>query len=232
MKQVSDLMGQLDIGAGMPPKGYTPHSQNSCDQTDLAKARYAKFWMRMMEIYSDRWTAKNGRAPSLLWKQAITALTDQQIQQAIAACVQRCWDGNSYAPDLADFMAIVSQVSANAFGLTAEDVMDEFRKYNRDKYRHSCAETYPWRHDVLYWIVCDLRREMIQKDLNDVELEKRAGKHLKRWAEKVKAGETIPKPVPLLSEKASEIKRGAPGAGHSAAMEMLARLRSGKPNTN
>ncbi|MCR0998681.1 replication protein P [Serratia rubidaea] len=186
----------------------------------------------MMEIYSDRWTAKNGRAPSLLWKQAITALTDKQIQQAIAACVQRCWDGNSYAPDLADFMSIVSHSSANAFGITAEDVMDEFRKYNRDRCLHSCPETYPWKQDVLYWIVCDLRREMIQKNLSEIELERRASKHLKRWAEKIQAGGTVPKPVPLLSEKASNARRGTPGAGHSAAMEMLARLRGCKPNTN
>lgn len=129
-------------------------------------------------------------------------------------------------------MAIVSQSSANIFGLTVDDVMEEFRKYNRNKYLHSCAETYLWRHDVLYWVICDLRREMIQKNLSEVELERRADKHLKRWAEKVRAGDTIPKPVPLLSEKASEIKRGTPGAGHSAAMEMLKRLRSGKPNTN
>jgi len=118
------------------------------------------------------------------------------------------------------------------FGLTVDDVMEEFRKYNRNKYLHSCAETYPWRHDVLYWVICDLRREMIQKNLSEVELERRADKHLKRWAEKVRAGETIRMPVPLLSENVSEMKRGAPGEGHSAAMEILKRLRSGKPNTN
>ncbi|MFV8851576.1 replication protein P [Serratia fonticola] len=232
MKQVSDLMGQLDIGAVMQPKACSQHSQTSYAQTDAAKVRYAKFWMRMMEIYSDRWTAKNGRAPSLLWKQAITALTEQQVDQAITACVQRCWDGNSYAPDLAEFMSIVSQSTAKALGMTADDVMEEFKKYNKDRYLHSCAETYPWRHDVLYWIVCDLRREMIQKNLNDAELERQAEKHLKRWAEKVKAGEQIPKPVPLLSEDVSKRGKGTPGAGHSAAMAMLARLKNGKPHTD
>lgn len=73
---------------------------------------------------------------------------------------------------------------------------------------------------------------MIQKNLTSGELEKLAKKKLNAWGAKVQAGESIPDPVPLLSEKASSRKRGAPGAGHSAAMEMLKRLRSGKPNTN
>lgn len=77
-----------------------------------------------------------------------------------------------------------------------------------------------------------MRSEMHQRNLTDGELEKLAKKKLAAWGAKVQAGETIPEPKPLLSEDVSKRGRGTPGAGHSAAMAMLARLKSGKPHTD
>ncbi|WP_189388983.1 replication protein P [Buttiauxella sp. B2] len=155
----------------------------------------------------------------------ISALTDEQLQVAVNACVQRCCDGNAFAPDLAEFMAIVSQSVTNPFGLSAEDVMIEFNRYCKKRYQYSCPETFPWSQPVLYWICCVMRREMLQNNLNEMALEKRAAVHLKAWGEKVKSGEKIPKPKPLLSEKPTA-PRMTGDYGHKTAMEMLAKLRS------
>ena len=41
-----------------------------------------------------------------------------------------------------------------------EDVMAEFQRYARNHDRYSTPETYPWTHDVMYWVVLDVRRLM------------------------------------------------------------------------
>lgn len=161
----------------------------------------------------------------------ITALTNEQLQGAIDACVRRCCNGNQFAPDLAEFMGIVSCEVNNPFGLTAGDVIDEFRRYCRTRHQYSCAETFKWKQPVLYHICCTLRSEMVQRNLNEAELEKRAAVHLKAWSDKVQAGGSVPEPRPLLSEKPSRPKAEA-GSGHAAAMNILARLRGSKPQTN
>lgn len=160
------------------------------------------------------------------------SLNDEQLQAAVDACVKRCCDGNQFAPDLAEFMGIVSQGVTNPFGLSAEDVMVEFKRYCKTRYQYSCAETFPWRQPVLYWICCDMRSEMLQSNLNDMALEKRATVHLKAWGDKVKSGLKVPEPKPLLSEKASGKRSWDGGYGHQQAMAMLAKIRGGKPQTN
>lgn len=162
----------------------------------------------------------------------ITALTDSQLQGALDACIRRCCNGNHFAPDLAEFMGIVSCEVNNPFGLTVGDVMNEFKRYNSEKYKFSCAETFKWKQPVLYHICCILRSEMLQRSLGDSELEKRAAVHLKAWSDKVLAGGSVPEPRPLLSEKPGNRKAWDGGAGHQQAMAILAKLRGGKPQTN
>lgn len=162
----------------------------------------------------------------------ILSLTDKQLQAAVNACIKRCCEGNAYAPDLSEFMSIVSQSVTNPFGLRPEDVMVEFKRYCKTRYQFSCAETFPWRQPVLYWICCDMRAEMVQGNLNDIELEKRAVEHLKVWGEKVRNGQQVPEPKPLLSEKPMPRRNAGDGLGHASAMAILEKLRRCKPQTN
>lgn len=122
-------------------------------------------------------------------------------------------------------MAIASKTASNHFGLEVQDVMDEFKRYGNERYLHSCAETFPWRQPVLYWICTTMRSEMYQRNLGDQELEKRAAHHLKTWAQKVDRGESVPVPVPLLSEKPRAKAQSGPGPGHAAAMALLSKIR-------
>lgn len=232
MKPISELMGTVVRGEEMQSRTPSQQWQNNYAVPEEVNQRSAIFWQEMTGIYSDKWKAKNGRAPSLRWNQVITSLTNEQLQAAVDACVQRCCEGNQFAPDLAEFMGIVSQSVTNPFGLSAEDVMVEFDRYCKTRYQHSCAETFPWRQPVLYHICCKLRSEMLQGNLSGMALEKRAVVHLKAWGEKVKSGQLVPAPKPLLSEKPTGPRKAGDGYGHAAAMALLAKMRGSKPQTN
>ncbi|EON7565305.1 replication protein, partial [Escherichia coli] len=79
-------------------------------------------WELMGEVYSNRWTQKNGAAPSKLWIAQIGAMTEQQIRQVCRQCMDRCRAGETWPPDLAEFVALISESGANPFGLTVDAV--------------------------------------------------------------------------------------------------------------
>jgi len=92
--------------------------------------------------------------------------------------------------------------SSTVLGVNVQDVMDEFHRYNREKgYHTGGAEKFPWKKPVLYWIVCETRRAMYQRQLSEAEVEKYAAKQLESWAKKVSAGESIPDPIISLEVK-------------------------------
>lgn len=96
--------------------------------------------------------------------------------------------------------------SKSVLGVDAADAMKEFHRYGREKHRHmGGAEAFPWAHEVFYWVVCDARRAMYQRQLSDAEVEKFITKKLDEWAQKVAAGEKIPAPVVALENKQEPI---------------------------
>ena len=58
-----------------------------------------------------------------------------------------------------------------------------------------------WRHPVMYWVVCDTRRAMYQRQLSEIEVEKHARRLLDDWAKKVASGQQIPDPVISIQAK-------------------------------
>lgn len=92
--------------------------------------------------------------------------------------------------------------SKTVLGLDIDDVMTEFHRYAKERGMHAGGpERFPWRHKALYWIVCDTRRQMYQRQLSEAEVEKFAAKKLDEWARKVSAGEQIPDPVASIESK-------------------------------
>jgi hypothetical protein len=59
----------------------------------------------MGELYANKWTIKNGDHPSDLWLGALNMLTRDQIQAGIDQSIKNIYGGNSWSPDLAEFMA-------------------------------------------------------------------------------------------------------------------------------
>ncbi|WP_299996895.1 replication protein P [uncultured Cedecea sp.] len=96
--------------------------------------------------------------------------------------------------------------SSVVLGVTFDDVMAEFHRYNRDRNLHTGgAEQFPWSKPVMYWIVCDTRRAMYQRQLSESEVEKFAQKKLDEWSKKVSAGEKIPDPIMRLENNKTVI---------------------------
>lgn len=97
--------------------------------------------------------------------------------------------------------------SKTVLGIGIEDVMAEFHRYAKEKGLHTGGpERFPWRDPVLYWIVCDTRRAMYQRQLSEAEVEKLAAKKLDEWAKKVSAGDKIPDPIASLEKKREVIQ--------------------------
>ncbi|MBT1896943.1 replication protein [Enterobacter hormaechei] len=97
--------------------------------------------------------------------------------------------------------------SKMVLGVSIEDVMGEFHRYAKEKsLQPGGPERFPWRHPVMYWIVCDTRRAMYQRQLSEIEVEKHARKLLEEWAAKVAAGHQIPDPVLSIQAKPEPIQ--------------------------
>ena len=141
--------------------------------------------------------------PSLTWKAAIGGLSEYQLSGVMDACITRCMSGNSWPPDLAEFISMVSSVSAerNPFGVSIQDLSVEFRWYCRDRGMYDSAELFPWTHAVMYWICTDVRQRMIQYRLTEQEVEKALKQKLDHWCQRVADGGQVPKPVLRLSDK-------------------------------
>ncbi len=75
--------------------------------------------------------------------------------------------------------------SKMVLGVTIDDVMAEFHRYSKEKsLYHGGPERFPWRHPVMYWVVCDTRRAMYQRQLSEIEVEKHARRLLDDWAKR------------------------------------------------
>lgn len=70
----------------------------------------------MIELYSDKWTNKNGDYPSGLWLEVIGSLDPSQIKLAIEKCKERILASNSWPPELAEFIAMAHGGSSNELG--------------------------------------------------------------------------------------------------------------------
>lgn len=137
-------------------------------------------------------------------RQWVLAFAENGIRtrEQLSAGVRHARSSNSdFWPSPGKFISWCKD-SSTVLGVTLQDVMTEFHRYNREKGLHTGgAEHFPWSSPVMYWIVCDTRRAMYQRQLSEVEVEKYAAKQLDEWAKKVSAGESIPNPVISLEAK-------------------------------
>jgi len=125
-----------------------------------------------------------------------------KTREQLAAGVRHARASNSdFWPSPGKFISWCKDSSV-ILGVTVEEVMQEFHRYSREKGLHTGgAERFPWSKPVMYWIVCDTRRAMYQRQLSEAEVEKYAAKQLDEWSKKVAAGQSIPDPVVSLEVK-------------------------------
>lgn len=70
--------------------------------------------------------------------------------------------------------------------------MAENKRWRNEFYRYTCAETFDWRHPVLYHICIALKRIGIERKLTEGELRVQAAKQLAHWEKRVESGLPIP----------------------------------------
>ena len=184
---------------------YSEHMQPAPHNSEHEERAW-KFWVLMLEIYSNRWETKNGSAPSDLWIAQIGSLTSDQTRSVCNALVERCRTGNSWPPDLAEFVTLAADCCGSALGLVVQDVMTEYQRWRNESYRFDSADQFPWRHPVLYQICTEMRRTGIERQMTEKELEGFAARQLVKWEKHVGDGGQIP-PV----RKQIEAPRHAPG---------------------
>ncbi|QWA09552.1 replication protein [Sodalis ligni] len=144
----------------------------------------------MVEIYSDRWISKNGAIPTSTWAATIGHLTENEIGQVVQACLEKCAAGNTWPPDLAEFVSLVAATGANPLGLTVYGILSEHKKWVKESYRYGGADEYPWRHPVLYHICIEMQRA--GRRMTEGELERLAEKLLTKWIKHIKNGLSVP----------------------------------------
>lgn len=108
------------------------------------------------------------------------------------ALVARCKAGNSWPPDLADFVTIVADTCGSALGLKVSDVMDEYWRWRNESFRYDSSESFPWRQPVLYQICTEMRRQGTERQMTSGELEVLAAKQLAKWENHVADGHRVP----------------------------------------
>ncbi|HDR2628073.1 TPA: replication protein [Enterobacter cancerogenus] len=172
---------------------YSQHTQSGDAGTDLMATETAwRLWQVMGEIFSNRWTQKNGAEPTPLWIAQIGSMTEGQIKLVCQQCMDRCAVGNTWPPDLAEFVSLVSESGANPFGLTSDRVMSEYRRWRNESYRFSGSDKYPWPQPVLYHICIEMRRTGVERQMTEGELKKLAEKLLTKWTKHVNNGLSVP----------------------------------------
>ncbi|CAI1574799.1 Replication protein P [Serratia proteamaculans] len=119
------------------------------------------------------------------------AINPEQLNYAI-----RTAPGRKFYPFPAppDWLAMAKKL-IDARLPTVDVVMEEFDRYSARRGGFACPEEFRWKAPILYWIVTDLRKAMLQYNHGVAELRKVAEKLLRQWEKRLQEGERIPEPV-------------------------------------
>ncbi|HAT6800622.1 TPA: phage replication protein [Citrobacter freundii] len=77
-------------------------------------------------------------------------------------------------------------------GVSVDDVMAEFKQWQRLVFKYTSSEKYPWSQPVMYHICLELRRRSTDGQLSEKELKVVAGEVLAYWEKRVDEGHPIP----------------------------------------
>ncbi|EKE6967117.1 replication protein [Escherichia coli] len=119
-------------------------------------------------------------------------MTEQQIRLVCRQCMDRCRAGETWPPDLAEFVALISESGANPFGLTVDAVMEEYRRWRNESWRYDGSDKYPWPQPVLYHICLEMRTRGIERQMTESELKRLAERLLTKWTKNVGNGMSVP----------------------------------------
>ena len=119
-------------------------------------------------------------------------MSEAQITLVCSQCMERCAAGNTWPPDLAEFVALVSASGANPFNLTSESVMAEYKRWSALAAPITMLPSLDWKQDVMYHICIEMRRTGVERNLTEGELKKLAENLLTKWTKHMANGFSIP----------------------------------------
>lgn len=106
-----------------------------------------------------------------------------------------------FLPSPGQFIAWCREGSSQLAGLPdVESVMAEFQRYSAQRGFYATPECFPWSVPIMFWLVTDMRRAMLQYNHTAGELRKVAERLLKQWEKKILAGQPIPAPKTQLAD--------------------------------
>ncbi|MFS7187895.1 replication protein P [Serratia proteamaculans] len=119
------------------------------------------------------------------------AINPEQLNYAIRAA-----PGRKFYPFPAppDWLAMAKEL-IDARLPTVDIVMEEFDRYSARRGGFASPEEFRWKAPILYWIVTDMRKAMLQYNHGVAELRKVAEKLLRQWEKRLQEGERIPEPA-------------------------------------
>lgn len=171
------------------------------------------------------------------WVLAFVENGINSIEQVNAGMKLARQQSTPFLPSPGQFVAWCRQGSIKAAGLPDnEEVMAEFKKYCANRGLYKSAESYPWSKPIMYWIITDLRQDMVSHNRTTSEIEKSAANSLLAWAKKIEAGQLIPEPVMRISDNRQPLgiadKIDPSGSFKRRGEDMLARIRAKNKGDN
>ncbi|MGP3075908.1 replication protein P [Serratia marcescens] len=157
----------------------------------------------------------------------ITAV--EQLQAGMRMARQQESD---FWPSCGKFIGWCKTGAALNAGLPSVDEVEaEFKRYSANR-GHVSPEGFNWSAPVMYWIVIDVRHQMLQYNHTESEIRKSIQQHLNRWAKRLAKGERVPTPAPQIAYKqnipAPSELMDKDGKFQRKGEELLARIRAKK----
>lgn len=154
------------------------------------------------------------------------------LSQVDAGLVIARKQNTDFLPSVGKFISWCKEGSYSLLGLpTVIEVMKQFRKYNVNRFDYPSAELFPWPQPIMYWIVTDLRKNMLQYNQSDIEVEKRAEYLLNQWVKKINRGEKVPEIRVQIENKASTPYLSSFQCDHPLIKKMRERIDAAKRRT-
>lgn len=128
-----------------------PLQSESAPQTErLSQSLIDRLWLKMAELYGQRWTASFGVSAdqSHAWAAALAGLTGQQLATGLAVLARSADEQlRRWPPSAPEFRALCEQRSPDAFGLP--DVEVAFREACRNAHP-AMANAQRWSHSAVF----------------------------------------------------------------------------------
>ena len=143
MQAASKLVDKALSQPSMPSSKPSPPAK-------LSQPLLDKLWLKMAELYGNRWTGSFGVSAdqSHAWAAALGGLNGQQIAVGLAALTTTEDEQlRKWPPSAPEFRALCENRNPEAFGLPSED--DAYREACRRAYRGGQSLTRPWSHPAV-----------------------------------------------------------------------------------